>query len=254
MEPKERGKVMSNIFEGLGSDGIQKQDDRLGGFQIFPTDIYEGEIKAFYSMTSDGGAKGVTLVLALNGKDEFTSQVWVTSKDGKNYYEKDGVKSFLPGWNHADNIALVATGNKGLGELKVEEKVVQAWDNDAKKQMPKTVPMFTEVLGKKIWVAIEAQVVDQTAKNERTGKYEPTGKTREQNDIVKVFDYETKKTVPEALEGKEAEFFDAWLAKYKGKVSNRAKGGNSSGTTGKPGGAPPQQGQSERPSLFGGKK
>ncbi|QIG70529.1 single-stranded DNA-binding protein [Rhizobium phage RHph_N38] len=242
---------MGNIFAGLGNkEGVKGAEDRVGGFQVFETDIYEAEIAAMYSIKSTKGAGGVHLTLKIGDK-EYNEDVWVTNTKGENTFTKDGVTYFLPGWNHVDHIALVATGEKGLAQLDVEDKTFKVYDPNAKQALPKSVPTFVEVLGKKIWVALVKSEENKSVKEGE--KYVPTSEKRVVNSIDKVFDYGTKLTVAEATSGKPAEFFDAWLAQNKGKTRNNFKEVQGGGTTGRPAGAPPQGGEGNKPSLFGKK-
>lgn len=245
---------MGNMFANLGNkEGVKTAEDRLGGFHVFETDIYEAEIAAMYSIKSPKGAGGVHLTLKIGG-NEYNEDVYVTNTKGENTFVKDNVTYFLPGWNHMDHIALVATGEKGLAQLDVEDKTFKVWDANAKQALPKSVPTFVEVLGKKIWVAI---VKSEENKSVQQGdKYVPTNEKRIVNSIDKVFDFDTKLTVAEATANppKPAEFFDAWLAQNKGVTRNKYKEVQGGGTTGRPSGAPPQGGDTNKPSLFGNKK
>jgi hypothetical protein len=244
---------MGNIFKDLGNkEGVKSADDRLGGFRTFETDIYEAEILAMYSIKSAGNAHGVHLSLKI-GDGQYDEDIWVTNKKGENTFTKDGVTSYLPGWNHADHIAMVATGNKGLADLDVEDKTFKVYDPNAKAQLPKSVPTFVEVLGKKIWVALVKKI--ENGADKVGTEYVANNKKRESNSIDKVFDYDTKLTIAEATANppKPAEFFDAWLAQNKGKTRDTYKEIQGGGTTGRPAGAPPAGGDSNKPSLFGKK-
>lgn len=250
---------MSNIFSNLGNkQGVEANEDRVGGFRVHDQDIYEAEILAFYQITSTGGAKGVHLSVKFANGGLYDEDIYVTDKQGNNTYERDGKTHYLPGWNHADHIAICATGGKGLGELDVEDKTFKIWDTNAKQALPKSVPTFVETIGKKIWLAISKTIENKSVKD-ASGKYVPTNEQRTVNGIDKVFDFETKLTIAEATHknpdgsiGKPAEFFDQWLAQNKGKERNNFKQVAGGGTVGKPGqNNPPQAGQSSKPSLFG---
>lgn len=250
---------MANPFANVQkAANVEKDVDRVGGFQLFESDIYEATIKALYtSKSASSNSMAVNLIADIGGR-EFTKQIWVTDKDGKNYYTKDDKNHFLPGWNHANALALCATG-KGLDELAVEDKTFNVWDQDARKALPKSVPTFIETLGAKVYLAILKQKVDKFGKNSSTNKYDVvTGETREENDLDKVFEINTKLTVTEAEDGQtEPKFFQQWLDANKGKTRNKAKhegAAASGGTSGRPAGAPPAAGASNKPSLFGGKK
>jgi len=239
------------VFGDLNKEGLEKSEDRLGGFSVLDTALYLGTIKMAFAGQSSGGARSVTLVLDVimddSGKTkEYTETVYVTNKQGQNFFlnKQDNTKKVpLPGFTLIDDLCIVTT-DKELAQQDGEDKVVKIYDYDAKKELPKTVPMLTELLGKQAYFAIVKEVVD---KNEKVGNdYVPTGETREQNTIEKVFHHPTKYTVVEAREKAEtAVFADAWEKKNKGVTRQKAKGAaDGAAKTGRPGGGPPQAGAS----------
>jgi len=89
----------------------------------------------------------------------------------------------------------------------------------------------------------------------KTGKYEPTGETREQNEVVKIFSAKEnnyRKTVTEIrAKTDEAAFYDKWVTENQGQVVNKAKGTAKTGATqGMPGAADTPADSGEE-SLFG---
>ena len=255
-----------SIFGNLTNDGLEETTDRLGGFQIRATDIYPATIKAAYAGQSAGGARNVTVIAELPD-GEYSETVYVTNKKGENWFLNQNDKSKkvpLPGFTTIDDICLVTTG-KPLSEQDSEEKVVKVYDYDEKKELPKSVPVLTELTGKPVILGLLRSIVDKNVKNDSTGEYEPSGETREVNSIDKVFHYPSKVTVVEAREAQkagrdaEATFFDKWVEKNKGQTRNRAKGADGKGgQSGRPGGGAPQAGgaggQKKTNSLFGGNK
>ena len=246
-----------SIFGNLTNEGLEETTDRLGGFQIRATDIYPATIKAAYAGQSDGGARNVTIVVELPD-GEYSETIYVTNKKGENWFLNQNDKSKkvpLPGFTTIDDICLVTTG-KPLAEQDSEEKVVKIYDFDERKELPKAVPMLVDLIGQTLFLGIVQQTVDKNQKNESTGEYEPTGETRDENVIEKVFHDPTKMTVVEARQGAtEPVFFEKWLSKNKGIVRNKAKGADGKGTqSGRPGGGAPQSGaggQKKTSSLFG---
>jgi hypothetical protein len=250
------------LFKNLTTTDHEVVQDRLGGgFQPLDTDIYAGSIKAAYAGASAGGAQNVTLILTLNGK-EYRETVYVTDKTGKNWFanKQDATKKVpLPGFTILNDLCLVTT-DKPLSEQDGEEKVVKVWDNEAKAEMPKSVPMLMDLVGKACLVAIEKSIVNKNVQ-QPNGEWVAGAETREENNIVKVFHPELKVTVPEALaERTEPDFFNKWLEKNKGNVNDKRKvKDGEAGKTGRPGQAngPPQaSGSSDtapRTSLFGKK-
>lgn len=246
------------MFGNLTTDGLQESQDRLGGIQVFNTDIYIGTIKALYAGVSSGGATSVTLIADLNGK-EYTETMYVTNKDGKNWFpnKQDPTKKVpLPGFTVVDDICLIATGEP-LAAQETEEKVIKVWDSEAKKEVPKSVPMIIGALGKPIALGIQKSLANKQTKVGT--EYVPIAETREENHIDKIYHPELKLTVAEARAGQDvAQFWDAWLLKNKDQVRDKRtiKDGET-GNSGAPSKAPPKPGtpagQPERKSLFGKK-
>lgn len=242
---------MSNPFGKLSQDGLEKTGDVLGGGGTVESGVYSGTIKLAYAGKSAGGAQSLTVHVDIGGR-EHRETIYVTSKLGNNYYEKDNKKIPLPGFTTANDLALLSTG-QALSEQDIEERVVKLYDFDAKAELPTKVQAVVSLHGKEIKLGILKQIVDKNQKND-AGDYVPTGETREENVIDKVFHAETGKTVSEFVNKiAEAEFLPKWEEKNKGNTRNKAKG--AAGKTGAPGRAPsaggsaPAAGSSK--SLFG---
>lgn len=229
---------------------VQQEKDVLGGVRVVDTDVYPATIKLAYAGKSKGGALSLTIHADIGGT-ELRHTFWVTNKQGQNFYEKNGKKDFLPGWNAANGICLLIA-NKELTQLTPETKTVKLWDFDAKAEVPTQVEAMTELHGGQVLLAVQKQLVDvnqETAPG--SGVYVPSGKTREQNEIDKVFFIDDGRTVTEIRNNTPtAEFKEKWLAANKGKVFDRTdkKAGASAGMPGANAGA-------SRPanSLFGQK-
>lgn len=244
----------SNPFGNLGTDGLEQARDSLGGGGAIDSDSYTGTIKLAYAGASSGGARFLTVHIDLNGR-EYRETLYVTNKQGQNFYEKGGKKIPLPGFTVANDLALLATGYPLSGQ-NIEEKIASLYNFEERKEIPTKVQAVTSMMGKEITVGVLKSIVDKTKKNEQTGAYDPTGETREENNIDKVFHAESKKTVSEFTGGAEnAEFHDKWVEKNKGQVRNKATG--VTGKTGLPGqaAAAPAAAGGGKPagkSLFGG--
>lgn len=212
-----------SLFANLGTDGLEESQDRVGGgFGAIDAGIITGTIKAFYAGKSSGGAQNVTIVLDVPGGQEYRETVYVTNKKGENFFlnKQDATKKVaLPGFTIANDICLLTT-DAPLSDQDFEEKVLNIYDYDARKELPKGVQVAMGVVGKTISLGVLKELVN---KNEKKGEdYVPTAETREQNVIDKVFHTDTKKTVVELLNGVEnAEFWDKWEAKNKGTVRDK---------------------------------
>jgi hypothetical protein len=250
-----------SLFGNLKNDGLEETQDRLGGYQPFNADIYTGKIKLAYAGQSAGGARNITLIVDFGGR-EYRETVYITNKKGENFFlnKDDRTKKVpLPGFTTIDDICLVASGSP-LFEQDTEEKVVKVYDTEAKKELPKSVPVLTGLLGKDISLGI-IKVLEN--KNEKVGdEYVPTAETRTSNSIDKVFDTDTKLTVAEARAGSQTgAFWSAWLERNKDQVRDKRSikdGAAGAPQSGRPGGrqaGPPAAGtaQSGRKSLFGAK-
>ena len=220
-----------SIFSNLSSKGLETQTDTLGGYSPLESGAYDAEIKALYVTTSASGAMALNLVADVEGR-EYRETIYITNKNKENFFTsaKTGKKVPLPGFTIINDLCLCAIG-KELCELETETKVVKVYDFETKQELPKEVPMVTDVLGSRVCLGILKEVVD---KNVKSGdSYVPSGETREQNTINKVFHAETHMTVKEALDGKkEAIFYDKWVKKHAGQTVNRSKG--ATGTAGAP--------------------
>lgn len=257
-----------NMLANLSTDSsiADEKDSVGGGFTILDSNIYKCKIELAYLTKAGSGALALNIVLKTEDDRELRQQFWMTSgteKGGKNYYERNGEKAYLPGFIAANALCLLTLG-KEISALDTEEKVIKLWSSEAKAEVPTKVPMLVDLLGQDIVAGVLKQTVDKTSKNEVTNKYEPTGETREENEIDKFFRARDNKTTSEIRAGvEEAVFIDQWKAKWEGKVKNKAKGAAAgTGTAGMPkaaggsmfGGAPAAAAQaSKKPatSLFG---
>ncbi|QEM41164.1 single strand DNA binding protein [Pseudomonas phage Zuri] len=252
-----------SLFGNLKSDGLEESQDRLGGgFQPLDTDIYDVTIKAFYAGKSAGGAHNVSIIGTLPDGKEYRETVYITNKNGENFFlnKQDKSKKVpLPGFTIIDDICLIVTG-KPLAEVDFEEKTLNLWDFEAKKELPKAVMCATEIHGQVVKLGIWKKLEDVNKKNDQTGEYEPTGESKETNSIDKVYHPEQLLTVAEARAGKDvAEFHDKWLEKNKGQVRDERenKGAAQSGVkSGPPKADQPAAGGTDSPrkSLFANKK
>ena len=244
-----------SLFKSLQATGLEESRDSLGGFTL-ESDIYAGKIKVAYAQPAASGAMGIAMLFDFGGK-EYRETVYVTNKNGENFYlnKNDATKKVpLPGFTTADDICLIVTG-KPLCEQETEEKVVNVYDNDAKKELPKSVQMLVDLVGQDIRVAIKKRIENKSVKV--GDEYVLTAETREANSIEKVFHPELHLTVVEARSGQEvAKFHDAWLERNKGKTLDKTTAVKDTANRAAPkaGAAPAAAASSNRPSLFGAKK
>jgi len=255
---------MTSLFGNLTTDGLEATEDRLGGnFGAIDTDVYTGKIKMAYAGQSAGGARSVTLILAGGdfGDREYRETIYITNRKGENFYTKDGKKNQLPGFIQMNHLCQVTVG-KELHEMQGEDKMVNIYDPEQKKELPKSVPVLTELLGQEVSLAIVRSTESQTEKVGDAYVPKADGSTRDVNNIDKVFHTASKMTVHEAQARQKnpdtvPEFWDKWVERNKGVTRDKTTKAAGNGAAGRPGGGAPQSGgnstgQAPRSSLFGG--
>lgn len=233
--------MLANLTQ---DDSIADDKDTVGG-SLGPLEsgLYDCVISMAHINKSAGGALGLVLTLKSPDNREVRQTLWMTSgtaKGCKNYYEKDGEKHYLPGFNLANAVCQLAAG-KDVSKMDTESKVISLYSYDAKAEVPTKVDVLMELLGKPIIVGLLKQIVDKTKKNDVTGVFEATGETREENEIDKVFRSDDRLTQAEIkARAVEAVFINTWETKWAGQTRNKAKGAAAGGTPGTPrlGGAP----------------
>lgn len=253
---------MSLLNVAKTDDSIQDETDSVGGGGPLESGLYPFEVSLAYLMKSQGGAVGLNLHLKTDSGQEIRETLWIASGDAKgnkNYYEtKQGERKYLPGFNHANSLALVTVG-KELGELDTDEKVVSVYSPDAGAEVPTKVEMVMDLLGQRAIVGLQKQIVDKNARGD-DGKYHPTGETRETNEIDKFFCareshlYMTSAEIKAKAE--EPAFYHTWDKKWTGQTRNRVASNDANGNSGAPKAAAkaaPAAGGSAKPtkSLFG---
>lgn len=227
-----------SLLKTLTTDeNIATERDSVGGNGPLDSGLYAAKVALAYVTQSQGGATGLVLNLKTNEGREIRQTLWMTSgtaKGGKNYYEdKNGQKQYLPGFNHANSLSLLTVG-KEISDLDTETKVVNVYSAEAKAEVPTKVEMVMDLLGQEILVGLIKQTVDKTQKND-AGVYVPTGETREENEIDKLFRAKDRMTTAEIrAQAEEAKFADTWSEKWTGKTRDRSKGA-AAGTAGLPG-------------------
>lgn len=217
------------------SETAAGEEDVLGGGgrKVWESDIYKCTVTMAYVLKSAGGAMGVALELKNEAGDLHRETVYITNKSGQNFYVKDGQENQLPGWQLVDSLALL-TCNKSITELEEENMVIKLYNFDQKKELPTTVPMLKDLLGKEVYAAIQHTKSNKTQRNDATGTYDPINEAVERNELSKFFYSEDRRTVPEIkAQAEEATFYANWKERFAGKVRDTFK---EVANTGKPAG------------------
>ena len=67
----------------------EEQEERVGGFRLIDSGIYDAKIKLAYLLKSDAGAIGVSFVFDVDGSD-YRETIWISNRNGETfYYKKD---------------------------------------------------------------------------------------------------------------------------------------------------------------------
>lgn len=231
---------------------IQNETDNVGGSRAIESGIMEVKIALAYINSAETGALSVNFVFTGPNKEELKQTFWVasgTAKGGKNTYkDKNGEEKYLPGFLAANSVALLSVG-KELSELDTEEKVINLYSPTAKAEVPTKVQCITELHGQEITAGIIKQIVDKTKKDDN-GIYQPTGETREENEVDKFFRSKDHMTTAEIRAGAEAPaFYETWKAKWTG-VTRDKSFKDAAGKSGAPKAGSPIAGK-PKSSLFG---
>ena len=104
-------------------DNINDDKDTLGGsFTILESGVYDATVKYAYLSQAKSGAGAVNFEFDVDGKT-IKETMYVTNREGKNYYERNGQRNYLPSFINADAISLFTTG-KALFEQKKKPKLL----------------------------------------------------------------------------------------------------------------------------------
>ena len=241
------------MFNNVNTSGVESGGDFIGGQVIHPTDVYPTKVKmAYVTKSNSSQAQAVVLHLDINGS-EHRETIWVTSGKGEAFYEKDGKKKFLPGWETVSDLCMLLT-ERPLDKIATEDRIVRLYNFEKRAEENTSVPVLVDILNGEVLVALQEVKEDKTKKNDSTGKYEPTGEYRQVNRVVKFIHPSTKGTVHEHVKGIEpGTYHDKWLTQFKGKVhdaTDKTAGAPKSGMPGQPPAAGGGQPAAETSSLF----
>lgn len=216
-------------LKGQDEAGIETEKDQLGGGGPLDSALYAGTITMAYLQKSSGGALGLITWFETADKKTVRETFYVTSGDAKGnlkYYEKEGQRHYLPGYNMASSLCLLAA-KMPLEDMPTEMKTVGIYDFKERKDVPTEVEVLTTLIGKPIITGLIKQEVNKRALNKENGKYEnvwENGKpvTRFENEHDKFFRADTKLTTAEIrMQVKEPVFYTQWEAERTGTVRNK---------------------------------
>ncbi len=218
----------TNIFQ-VADDVVQEDERDVISGQKLDSDIYAAKLKIVYVDKSKSGAANINFIADINGQD-YNETVYVTNKEGKNTYQckNTGKKKLLPGFQQVNNVCKLLLG-KEIKDAVLEEKMVKIYDYDQGKEVPMKRQVLTELVGVDVHIAIRKILQNKQVKSD-SGNYvnDPTGATRDSNEIDKFFNA-NKQTLPEVTKERmtqeevKAEFYQTWLDSNKGKVKDKVQ-------------------------------
>jgi hypothetical protein len=194
---------------------VKTQDEDVlpsGGGFVLDSGLYPMIVENAFLDQSKGGAMNINLWLKVKGGDKriFRQTIYMTSGEAKGkkpYYVKDGVKYPLPGYTMADHISKITTGLP-VSQVTPEKKLVKLYDFDAKAEVPREVPVVTEMVGKEILVGM--QKIRENKRVNQNGEWVDGPEAREFNEISKVFHPDGYTVTEKAAEAEEAKFVQKW--------------------------------------------
>lgn len=227
---------MSLLSVAKTDDNIENETDFVGG-GLLESGLYAAEVTLAWLEKKSSGAVFLNLTIKTDSGQEHREGLCLASGDAKgnkNYYEtKTGERRYLPGFNTANSLALLACG-KELGEMDTEQKLINVYNVEAKAEVPTKVEMVMDLLGARAIFGIQKQTVDKNAKGD-DGQYHPTGETRDTNEIDKVFREKDRMTTSEIrAQADEAAFINVWEQKWTGKTLNKSASNDANGAAGAP--------------------
>ncbi|WP_432481698.1 hypothetical protein [Moraxella sp. ZY200743] len=219
-----------NFLSNLGyQENIEQEKDVLGGnYKVPESGIYSAIIKHAYTSQSQSGAGAINFEFDLDGVI-FRETLYVTNRQGNNFYEKNGERNYLPSFLNADAIALFAS-TKPLAEQKIQPKVIKVYNFEQKKEVPTEVPMLVDLLGKEVKLGIIKEKLFKQVKD-NNGNYVDGDEIIKRASISKVFSAKDNRTTSEVRAGKEAEFYKNWLDKWEGQIKDSTTTNKSSTPT-----------------------
>lgn len=217
----------------LGSNvKVEKSVDSLGGSRVFDSAIYDLTIEMAYMIKSKNGALGVSLVLTnndnpkqkLNLTGAFNSIYISNAKGDLTYTDKQtGDLRPLPGYQEVNAIALLACG-KELYQLETEQKTIKVYDAVAKGEVNKEMPVLMDLLGQKISAGVLKVISNKQVQAGDKWIDDPTGATRDSNEVDKWFRAEDGLTLAEIeAQATESVFRGQWAEKNNGNPRDKSK-------------------------------
>ena len=117
-----------------------------------------------YLDKSKGGANFIKLNCEDADGNTHRQDIYFTNRNGEEFYVKDGEKNYLPGYNQLNSMSMLIC-EKPLKGLPSEEKTVNVYDFEQKKEIPLPKEVIMEWINKPIKLGILNILDDKNVKN-----------------------------------------------------------------------------------------
>lgn len=216
---------MFNMNDINIANDVAAEEDKLGGFELLESGVYQATIEYAYGHISSGGAQAISVAFKV-GKDGYSLNrtFYITNKKKEAYYtDKSGQKHFLPGFNLANALVYAATG-KELPNVEIAERTLPIYDFNQRKEVPTQVQALIELAGAKVALGIQKVRANKRVKLQ-DGSYGESNEETFFNEIDRVFTLQDGNvlTLQEAKANAAPEFAAKWADKWNGKVNDKYK-------------------------------
>ena len=205
------------MFQNLKRDSsIQDNSDDIPApaSGILGSAVYPAVIDVAYTTKSSKDTTGIVFHFKLENGRDFKTTLWVMSATGEYKWEKDGRSGYWPGFLLFDEISTIVTGKSCDLLNPPEDKIINIWNYQERKEKPTEAKVLTELQGGKINLAILAQKRDH---------WEDSSKWVEQNELDKVFTPEGLSVNEKQSGATEGTIQTRWEDRFQFDVADRRK-------------------------------
>jgi hypothetical protein len=203
------------MFENLKKDeNIEAPTDSIGGSGLFLSELYDATVDMAYIEKSQHGATGVVMHFKTDNNRYYRETLWVTNREGKHIWNKNGRSGYLPGFVLFDEMCVHMTGKEASEMPAPETKTIKVYNFDEKKDMATEKPVLVSLLGQRVKLGITQFKEDH---------YKDANTWAEKNSIDKVFGIDGITVSEKAAGLTESGFSAKWLEKYKDTVVDKRK-------------------------------
>ena len=197
--------------------GVEKPEDKVGGFVARNSDVYDAVIEHAYGTNSEKtDSQCLNLQFKLKNNSKFYARLWFAGADGNVFTTNDqGVKRYRKAFLLADTLINLATeGEEDLFSAETELTTVKM-KRDGKDTNVK-VPSFPDLIGLPVKLGLIA--TEKYKQNFVDGEYIDTDEIETISELDQIFDEEGFTLNEIEADAEEPKFIDEWLGAWKDKV------------------------------------